>query len=132
MAVKINSLSAKIIGPLARFHRKHAGLSQKELADIAGVQMDKSGRIDGRSFLAQLKGQEGNPRKWVFSQYRKKHAIRTRYWKLNHYGWLFDLKEDPFEIHPIMKSKDTIESAAVRKNFEKMVMQMFDIRNSDQ
>ena len=37
MALKINSLSAKIIGPLARFHRKHAGLSQKELADIAGV-----------------------------------------------------------------------------------------------
>ena len=37
MAVKINSISAKIIGPLTRFHRKQAGLSRKELADIAGV-----------------------------------------------------------------------------------------------
>jgi arylsulfatase A len=88
-------------------------------ADIAGIEVQSELKIDGRSFLPQLKGQKGDPRKWVFLQYYYEQAVRTRYWKLNNLGWIFDMKKDPFEKHPIIKSRDTNDSAIARKNLEK-------------
>jgi hypothetical protein len=40
----------------------------------------------------------------------------------------FDLKRDPFETHPILRDKDTAESSVARKNIEKIVREMFHLK----
>jgi len=102
------------------------------LAHIAEIEKQSSFRIDGHSFLPQLKGEKGNPRKWVFLQLNRRQAFRTKHWKLNQYGWLFNLKEDPFELHPILKGKDNVESSTARKDIEEIVRKMFHIKGKNQ
>lgn len=41
------------------------------LADLGGAKLPADRKIDGRSFLPQLKGAEGNPRDWTFCWYTR-------------------------------------------------------------
>jgi arylsulfatase A len=99
------------------------------LSDIAQFELKSDLTIDGRSFLPQLKGKAGNPREWVYIQYRKDMAFRTMNWKLNDDGWLFDLKADPFENHRILKDKDTADSARARQRIERIVKNIFNLHS---
>ena len=69
---------------------------------------------DGRSFLPQLFGKKGNPRNWVFFHYDRNpevadvnpNYIRSRFirnkdYKLYDNGELYDIKQDPEELHPL-------------------------------
>jgi arylsulfatase A len=59
---------------------------------------------DGQSFLPQLLGQEGTPRKWLYGWYARgaglknvSESVMTTQYKLYHDGRFFNLLADPFE-----------------------------------
>jgi arylsulfatase A-like enzyme len=88
------------------------------LAELAGADLPREVKIDGRSFAPQLLGKQGNPRKWVYNQFEGRAWIRTREWKLYRDGLLFDMKNDPEEKNPIRPGSDSDHSAEMRKKLE--------------
>ncbi len=80
-------------------------------AEAAGAKLPQGVTVDGRSFAAQLRGQKGNPREWIFVQLGSRWYVRDGGWKLNRAGELFDMKDAPFveELVP----EDTKDEAAV-------------------
>ncbi len=71
--------------------------------------------IDGRSFAPQLKGREGDPREWIYTEWRGKAWARTLRWKLYRSGKLYDLKRDPLEKAPIVPDEVPPEAKAARE-----------------
>ena len=68
------------------------------LAAIGGAELpDDKGKIDGRSFLPQLLGEEGNPREWIFVQMGHYYYARNKNWRLDEMGRLYDMSKAPFE-----------------------------------
>lgn len=63
--------------------------------------------VDGVSFLPQLKGENGTPRKWIYSWYlhpmKKEPRIyaRDHRYKLYSTGELYDVPNDYLELHPL-------------------------------
>ncbi|MGH9338143.1 MAG: sulfatase-like hydrolase/transferase [Acidobacteriota bacterium] len=62
-------------------------------ADMAGARLPAGARIDGRSFLPQLRGQAGNPRDWIYCQLVDDWFIRDKRWRLRKNGELADLSD---------------------------------------
>jgi len=85
------------------------------LAELAGATLPDGVEIDGHSFAAQLKGQPGKPRDWVFCEHGGRRAVLTRKWKLYDDGRLFDVQRDPAEQHVIAPERQSSEAAAVRE-----------------
>lgn len=75
------------------------------ICEATGAAVPKDRTIDGRSFLAQIKGQAGNPREWVFSRLGNASFVRDRRWLLHDDGRLFEIGKDPFEKTD--RAKDT-------------------------
>ena len=88
------------------------------LCDVTGTPLPHDRRLDGRSFLPQLRGDRGTPRDYDYSwgnfennssKYKEppQHidklidVIRDQRWKLYGDRRLFDLPADPFERHSI-------------------------------
>jgi arylsulfatase A len=76
---------------------------------------------DGRSFLPQLHGEEGNPKETIFVYYWPRpekgeplRFVRDKRWKLYGSGKLFDVKNDVLEKSPITGS----ETRAIRKQLQ--------------
>jgi arylsulfatase A-like enzyme len=69
--------------------------------------------LDGRSFAAQLRGQPGARRDWVYGGFEGRAYLRGERWKLYSTGELFDLDADPDEQAPL--ASDTSEAAAARE-----------------
>ena len=82
--------------------------------------------------MPQLKGEKGNPRKWVYFHFepmsprvdRKARFIRDMRWKLYDDGSLFDLDSDPDEEYPIQARRDKDDQADARKRLEPIFAQM--------
>jgi arylsulfatase A len=78
-------------------------------ADAAGTVPPQGRVIDGRSFLPRIRGEEGNPREWVFCHYwghgRRKEQTRqwarNRRYKLYDNGDFYDIEKDSAEESPI-------------------------------
>ncbi len=47
---------------------------------VAGAKLPSSMTYDGQSFAAQLRGQKGNPRKWIFVQLGRNWYVRDDEW----------------------------------------------------
>jgi arylsulfatase A-like enzyme len=96
------------------------------LAEAAGVKVADAESIDGRSFLPQLMGEQGNPRQWIFCHYDPRWGGRQetqRYaqdkrWKLYDDGKLFDIPFDPLEKGPIEPSQLNPEAHLARKKLQ--------------
>lgn len=68
------------------------------LSDICNAELtEDKGKIDGRSFLPQLLGEEGNPREWIFVQMGHYYYARSKNWRLDELGRLYDMSGAPFE-----------------------------------
>ena len=87
------------------------------LAELAGAKLPDV-RIDGISFAPQLKGKTGNPREWIYNEYRDKSWIRTKQWKLYRDGRFYNMKNDPLEKTPIEQSAS---SSQIRNNLQKIL-----------
>jgi len=143
-------------------------------ADLAGVRLppplwasgagaDTSANaldaIDGVSFLPQLQGKPGTPRKWAFVLFDRNGCVkwrqclrkgespptdrrqgafwaRTERWKLYGDGRLFDVRSNLGERKPILPAADTPETAAVRKElavvFGKLAISQDDLITFDE
>jgi arylsulfatase A len=94
------------------------------LAEAAAARIPLDLRLDGRSFLPQLRGQPGNPRQWVFCHYFRNAGdpvqcyARDKRWKLYTDGDLFDLAADPLEERAIVFGAGDPEAAAARRKLQ--------------
>lgn len=86
--------------------------------EVAGAKLPDKVPYDGRSFAAQLHGEKGTPREWVFVQLGRKWYVKDAGWKLNESGELFDLKDAPFVEKPVAAGEGGDEAAAARKRLQ--------------
>ena len=90
-------------------------------AELAGAKLPDGVTLDGRSLAAQLKGQPGNPREWVYVELNGKRYVRTNRWKLTGTGELFNMKEAPFNEIPVAADTPDAEAAAARKHLQEVL-----------
>lgn len=92
-------------------------------------------KLDGHSFLPQLRGEEGKPREWIYSHYDpqpghdKEHFKLTKFardqrYKLYSDGRFFDVGKDVLEQHPLKKNEGGKEAARVRKKLQRVIDEM--------
>jgi arylsulfatase A len=90
------------------------------IVDACGVELPSDRKIDGRSFLPQIRGEKGNPREWVFCHYfggkgRTKKgaasAIWDRRWKLYEDGRFYDLADTTDEESVVKPDADEAKAA---------------------
>ena len=65
-------------------------------AELSGGNLPKNTIFDGHSMAAQLRGESGQPREWVFNQLAAMWYVRDAKWKLNEKNELYDMSEAPF------------------------------------
>lgn len=80
-------------------------------AEVAGAPLPAGRVIDGRSLVAQFKGEAKSPRTWAFCQLSNNYYVREAGWKLDQSGTLYDMKEAPFK--EVAVAADTKDEAAV-------------------
>ncbi len=101
------------------------------LAELADAPLPQNVTIDGRSFLAQLRGEKGNPRDWILCHYdpqwgnwERTRFARDKRWKLYDDGRLFDLISDPLEKKPIAADQTSKAARDVRKALQRVLDSM--------
>jgi arylsulfatase A len=73
------------------------------ICEAAGVTVPSTLKLDGRSFLPQLQGRRGDPRKWIYCWYSRNGGPNGREWARNqHYklyrsGDFYHVSEDVLE-----------------------------------
>lgn len=97
------------------------------LAQAMGVPVPAEWDTDGVSFLPQVMGRKGTPRRWVFCHYdnffqgadkpdpNARRYIRDHRYKLYSTGEFYDLQEDIFETSPIAVGQGSRASDKARK-----------------
>jgi arylsulfatase A len=106
------------------------------ICDAAGVSTAAAGKIDGRSFLPQLKGEKGNPREWIYCWYSprgeslREFAFNHKY-KLYRGGEFFDFAADPLEQRPMKVASLSGESAMAAKQLQTALNQFNDARPAE-
>ena len=92
------------------------------VCEAAGVPVPAELKIDGRSFLPQVRGEKGNPRAWYYSWQgaQKEKGITaefaaTRDFKLSRAGDFYDLRSDLEEKAPLKVPELQGEAAAAAK-----------------
>ena len=71
--------------------------------------------VDARSFAAQIRGQKGQPREWVYVELNGKSYVRDARYKLTNHGELFDMKDAPFTEIPVPATTTDAGAIAARK-----------------
>jgi arylsulfatase A len=103
------------------------------IADMAGVPKPTTyGTLDGVSFYPYLFGQAGTPRDWVFCHYDQNEQGEGRHpiqrW-VNNTGYklydttekFYNIKKDPYELHPISDSALTPKEVKTKNYFQSIL-----------
>lgn len=112
------------------------------LCEAASVPIPATLKIDGRSFLPQLRGEAGRPRDWIYSFWAPLRPTQTakvgprgaveqafdHHYKLYSIGEFFDLRRDPGEAHPLKVANLTGEAAAAAQKLQLALAQFADAR----
>ena len=97
------------------------------VAQAMGIKIPKEWDTDGVSFLPQVMGKMGTPRKWVFCHYdnffqgwnkpdpNAKRYIRNHRYKLYSTGEFYDIQEDILEKTSISKGQGNAEAEKARR-----------------
>ena len=80
-------------------------------AELGGAELPQGVTLDSHSLAAQIRGEKGTPRDWVYVELSGQSYVRNARYKLTNGGALFDLRETPFKEIPI--AKDTTDAAAI-------------------
>lgn len=117
------------------------------ICEAAGIALPHDNRIDGVSFLPQIRGEAGNPRQAIFSWYLNQgqdpadaaEFARDKRFKLYknggdkrinanasdpvppRTGQMFDVINDPQETIPLLPENDTPEMKAARDKLESLI-----------
>jgi len=86
------------------------------ICEAAGINPPDDMTIDGRSFLQQIRGEQGNPREWIYSWYSPRlepieECAFDRRYKLYRDGRFYDLTKDIAEKQPFTVDELTGEAA---------------------
>jgi len=81
------------------------------VAELGGAKLPSGVKLDSHSFAAQIKGETGTPREWVYVELNGKSYVRDSKYKLTNAGEMYDLTNAPFEEIPV--AKGTTDAAAV-------------------
>lgn len=87
-------------------------------AELTGAKMPEGVTIDGHSFAAQLKGERGKPREWVYVELNGKWYARNSKFKLTSAGDLYDMKQAPFVEEYVAADKQSTDALAERKSLQ--------------
>lgn len=104
------------------------------MCDAAGLESPSATKLDGQSFLPQLKGEKGNPREWIYCFYARNGGIkgqefvRNQRYKLYRSGEFFDVANDDREKSPLAAGSLTEEQQAVRAKLQTAIDQYKDAR----
>lgn len=104
------------------------------ILDATGVPRRGDVKLDGRSFLPQLRGQPGNPRDWIYcwhdprpgwdkDNFKLEEWVRNKRFKLYRDGRLYDVLSDPLEAQPLPASLGA-EAGAARKALQVVLNSM--------
>lgn len=93
-------------------------------AEITGAKLPANARLDGRSFAAQLRGEKGQPRDWIFIQLARQWYVREAAWKLNQAGELFDMSGAPFEEKLVPADTKAPAALAARQRLQGVLAQL--------
>lgn len=102
------------------------------ICEAAGVPLPEHAKLDGRSFLPQLRGQPGNPREWIYSYWVPLRANQTarvgnrgaveqafdHRFKLYSTGDFFDLQTDVEEKSPQRVNDLSGEASAAARRLQ--------------
>jgi arylsulfatase A len=112
------------------------------ICQAAGVTIPDSLKIDGHSFLPQLRGEPGQPRDWIYSFWAplrptqtakvgKRGAVEQAFdhdYKLYSIGEFYDLRKDAAEKHPLKVGELTGEAAERAGKLQGVLDQFADAR----
>ncbi len=93
-------------------------------AELAGAKLPEKKIIDGRSFVASLRGEKKQARDWVFLQLANKWYTREAGWKLTQAGELFDMSDAPFAEKLIAADTKDAAAIAARKRLQAALDQL--------
>ena len=84
--------------------------------EAAGAAIPAGHRIDGQSFLAQLRGEKGSPREWVYCWYSRgggkgEQWARNQRYKLYPDGKFYDISQDRLETTPLVELSPEAQQA---------------------
>jgi arylsulfatase A len=89
------------------------------ICGVAGASVPTDRIIDGQTFLPQILGKKGKPRKWIFCHYwgrgrnkaQAREFVRDQRWKLYDNGEMYDIKNDVLEQTPLQNTKPEVVAA---------------------
>jgi len=102
------------------------------LADIAGADLPKGVKLDGRTFRPQCRGGKGRPRQWLFNYYfprpyvkkydkKYRHSeirwVRDKEYKLYGDGRFYNVRKDVLEEKPL----SPVDAPAIRRALQKVL-----------
>jgi len=89
--------------------------------DLAGAKLPEGVKLDSHSFAAQIKGEKGSPREWLYVELNGKSYVRNARYKLTNKGDLFDLSEAPYKEIAIASDTTDAGAKAARKELQKVL-----------
>jgi arylsulfatase A len=108
------------------------------ICEAAGVSVPAAWKLDGRSFLARLRGQPGRAREWIYCWYAPSGGAEadsefamTAEFKLYRDGRLFDLARDLEEKKPLDTGSLDGAAAAAHKLLTSALAQYRDARPAE-
>jgi arylsulfatase A len=109
------------------------------ILDAAGARTPSGLKLDGRTFLPQLLGAEGQPRDWIYSWYSPRQganmAVRefafNHHYKLYRSGEFFDLRADSEEKHSLAVSALEGQATAAAKLLQGVLDRFQDARPAE-
>ena len=105
------------------------------ICQAGGAVLPENVTYDGKSFLPQLMGKKGNPRKWYFCYYNSRPTFkrqrrpsgafaRDQRYKLYTDGRFFDCKKDPLEKSELDKTRLTSQAKTALTKLRKAIKSM--------
>jgi arylsulfatase A len=88
------------------------------LAEVGRAELPKGVTLDGHSFAAQLRGEKGKPRDWIYCQLGDERFVRDNRYLLHGNGRMYEVDKDPFEKEDV-SGRDGVKSA--RERLEKIL-----------
>lgn len=93
-------------------------------AALAGAKLPEKTVIDGQSFAANLRGEKGPTRPWIFNQLARNWYVREAGWKLNQAGELFDMSDAPFGEKLVAPNSKDAAAIAARQRLQAALNQL--------
>jgi arylsulfatase A len=105
------------------------------ISEAANIKVPDALTIDGRSFLPQLLGEEGQPRAWIYNWYSRSGAVdkarvfaRNHRFKLYGSGEFYEVLKDYEELNPLGFEELAEDTKAVHQMLSNVLVEYKDKR----